>query len=267
MRNDQNTEGLASSYAASAELVALPGHLRPGVYSLFFDQGNLVEAAMVVNAEGGGLSDVDLRVSATLLGHYSQDVGFVRGSAAMVGLGTGFRYHDSWRLGRRDHFAIAHLPGLRARTWLMNGPLRMRGELEAHIDFAAVRPLAFAAYAAEHGTDGLKSVLVRQSYAFAWGGSGRATVGISGGPLELRGLASIGRYRSIQGLDRHQEAVEREAPSVDSLLELASSLAVRGTGPFDIRLDAGRTLRWGSMGGLEQNRWDRHVSLGFEYVF
>jgi hypothetical protein len=265
--NDAESSGVAHALSVSGQLVALPGHLRPGRFSLFFDEGNFTEASLYLSFHGPGLAEADARASAVLLGHYGQDMDLRRGHAGFIGIDSSMRYYDSWRLGRRDHFAIAHLPGPRGALWVRSGQWLARAGLEAHVDFAAVRPLAFPRWSERFGNDGVKTVLIKEGYSFAWGGSTRARLDVTHGAFGSGGAASLGRYRSIQGIDRHQEQVTRDVATTDDIVELDVWGGVRPTPAVELRLEANWLTRRGSMGPVEDSRWDRRVGLSLSHVF
>ncbi len=265
--NDERTSGLMWGGKLAAELVALPGHLRPGKFSLFFDEGNFTEASLAARFDRDGLAEVDLMSSATLLGHYAQAIDAWGGSAYYVGAASALRYYDAWRLGRRDHFAIVHLPGPKGSYWQKQGDLLLRARAAAHPDFAAIRPLAFNSFREQFGSAGVKSVLARRGYSFAWGGSAFLELEATRFPLSAGGQLRVGRYRSIQGLDREQASVTRDLPTVDTVVEAGGWFGVQPAPGFALKLELSELYREGSMAEFEEQRYDRTLELGLWHVF
>jgi hypothetical protein len=267
LQNDALASGTVHSIGLGAELVAMPGFLRPGRFETGFEQGNFTESRLRVLLNEDGLAEADARVSAVLLGYYAQDFVASDGAGKLIGVGTELRYYESWRLGRRDGFAFVHLPGPVAGTFARSGALTARARAAGSVDFAAIHPVAFESWRRSFGTSGLKSVLVNQGYVYAFCGSTRNRMAIGLGPFELGGDANFAICRSLQGLDRVQAEVSREVPSTDLVLELDAHMAARGLGPFELRLELEELRRAGSMGQIDAERSDRRAAGVIEYVF
>jgi hypothetical protein len=267
LHDDLDRSGLAHALSAGAELTALPGFLRPGKYGLFFDEGNFTAAGLRILLDGAGLVEVDAKVSATLLGLYSQRFGAGSGRARLLGLKSALRYFDSWRLDRRDGFAFAHFPGPVLGVWQRWNDLELEAEAEAHVDFAALRPLAYPAWRAKFGSDGVKTVLLKQGYAYDWCGSTQGQFRIAHQGFKLGGDANLARCRSIQGLDRFQSAVTRDIAMTDDVVELRAYAAIEPPAPLELRVQYEQLRRRGSMASVETRRQQEYVGIALDYVF
>ena len=267
MQNDDRRSANVHAINLGAELVAMPGFLRPGDFEIGFDEGNFTEGGIRLLLDEDGLAEADGRVAAVLVGYFSNQFGPSEGSAKMIGVSTELRYYDSWRLGRRDGFAFIHLPGPTVGLWARTDKIGVQARSSGSVDFAAIYPVAFEPWAARFGTAGLKSVLAKENYVYAFCGSTRNQVSASIGPFGLGGNADFALCRSIQGLDRTQALVSRDVPSTDLVLELGAFVSAPKLGPFELRLEADELRRRGSMGRVEAERVDRRISGALDYVF
>ena len=210
------------------KLVAMPGFLMPGRFSVDFHHGNFTEARLRTSFARGLLKDVDLWIGSDLIGHYRQDfTGTDRvraGSATMLAASTDMRYVDRWVFHRRDQFALFHLLGPSGAAWfgLGNG-LLASVEARLHLDFAGITSPAYQNVVAAFGQQGTKSVLQLQNYFLGMGGSGRVGASLAWSGAELAGYAGYGAYRSIDGLDRYQ--TPNDVANTEQLIELGTSLS------------------------------------------
>jgi hypothetical protein len=267
LENDAQDDGFAQSVELTSELVALPGFLRPGRYRVSFDEGNFTEARVRALIGDGGIDEVDLLVNAVHVGRYSQDFSARGGSATMFGMAAALRYFDSWLLDRRDGFAFAHLPGPVMGTWHRWGDLWLETRIEGHLDFSAVRPLAFPDWSLRFGSEGQKGVLIKQGYSYGGCASSQARARLAYEGVSLGGFATAARCHSIQGLDRFQSDVTRDIASIDDVVELGASATVKPSAPIEMRAQFEQLRRRGQMGGVEVQRWDDFLSLTLGYLF
>ncbi len=267
LSNDIGQSGPVHSIGLSAELAAMPGFLRPGQFALGFSDANFVDSALRLSYETGDLVEVDARVSTVLFGYLAQSFGFRSGSAGLVGVGTGLRYYDSWKLDRRDRYSFVHLPRPELAFWARNGKLSAQGRLSAGFDFAGIRPLALEAWRDQFGDYGLRSVVLRRSYTYAGCASSRAQFSVAGPPFRAGAAANVGWCRSIQGMDRFDRSAEGDVASTDSLIELGAWASVHAEGPLELRVEIEQTRRHGSIGPIEAHRWDARASGSVAYVF
>jgi hypothetical protein len=267
LQNDLDAKEPVHTIGLSAELAAIPGFLRQGQFDLGFYESNFVEGALRFSYEGTDLAEVDAQVSTVSFGYLTQAFDRRGGTAQLIGLGTGLRYYDSWKLERRDRYSFVHLPRPVFGFWARSGKLRARARLSAGFDFAGIRPLALDAWRERYGDYGLRSVLLRRSYTYAGCASSRAELNVTVPALGAGALANAGWCRSLGGMDRFDDHPEPEVSSVDSLLELGAWASVRPDGPIELRLELDHNLRRGSMGPLDAARWDARGAAAIAYVF
>jgi hypothetical protein len=93
-------------------------------------------------------------------------------------------------------------------------------------DFAGLHSGAYGPWAAAHvrANDRPKSILRKHNYHYTWGISSRFGAGITLPPLDLQTSLAIGRYASIEGLDRSQEELTVDPEGSERHLELDASL-------------------------------------------
>lgn len=260
-RNDTGARGETHNAIVEAQIVAMPGFLRPGKFGVNFENGNFTDMAVRIGYDDTGLADADLWFEADLLGHYAQDIELrsdgLYGHATMVALSSALRYSQHWLLGDQDEFAVSHMAGPAFRLWTELG--RIKGALYAssHFDFASIVSLAYPDWTARFGEQGTKSSLQKEGYQFHLGGSARLSMSASYRPIEIGGYGSYGRYGSIQGLDREQETVTHDLAGTEQVLEYGgyAGFAVPPL-PIYARVGIERYERWSALGGISVHRWD-----------
>jgi len=264
LKNDVHGRATMHGVRAEAELLAMPGFMRPGRFDLWFDDGVLTSFAFQMGTAQGHLAEVDMRFDASLVGYYRQHVdvseGRAQGYAGMVAYSAGFRHLDRWLLGRRDQLAVTHLAGPSFNLWLKRGDLMGRIKAGLHLDFVAVRSLAFPRWANEHGVFGIKTVLDKRGYYHGFGFSTGIGAEVAYHGLSLGADVGFALYRSIEGLDRKQEIVTRDPAHEDQMLEYDLTIAYGPpAGLVHLSVGVQGTLRWSHMGDATQNRRDRRL--------
>jgi hypothetical protein len=223
---------------AEARIVALPGFDRAGTFTARFQHGAFTEGRLSIDSSARGDLALDARFEAVMLGRYTQALTRAdserdpRGTAWLVGLATAIRYLDH-RIGADDdQIAVTHVLGPALSLWGRRGPLWARLEARAFGDFAAIRSLGFESWRDGRAAEGrpwddVKSVLVKQSYQFLLGGSGRLSLAAGYDTVALDVVGGAGRYAPLEGLDRKEEDVARVEPAGETLLELEAGLSAR----------------------------------------
>jgi hypothetical protein len=259
-RNDLGDAAVMQSALAETELVAIPGFLRPGSFDLLFSDGNFTQMRARVGFAQSELAELDLWFRAAMFGYYTQDFSRAqRGGHAMAISGaSAFEHHQRWLLGHRDEIAVLHLLGPAWDTWLSAAGVRFHSALEASFDFGSIRPAAFAAWHEAHSAEFAKSVLEQYGYAYDWGVSGRLHAELSYRRAELGLRFSYGRYSSIEGLDRYEERITRNTPSVDDLIGYENWIGYQLPHlPIELRMTYESRMHRGSLAGVEVQRWER----------
>lgn len=158
------------------------------------------------------------------------------------------------------------LPALRG--WIAHGPMLLRLSATAHLDFAAIRALPWDRWVGLYGSDGVKTVLQKESYYYAHGSSANAQVVLSHGTTELGLRGFFGHYESIEGLDREQETVYRDVHDADQILEGAAWLGHTTPGaPIHLRVTGEQVYRTSKMTPIQETRWDRRISVNLGLGF
>jgi len=271
IENDERRVSTMHELELTAMLVAMPGFRRLGVFRTLFQHGNFTDARLRIGFADGRHGETDIWVSSVLAGWYTQSfqrpAAGLDGHAAMFGVNTAFRFRDLHLLGRRDHYAIAHLLGPAADLWMDGGGLALHLGAGATADFAAIHPLAFETWTEQFGEGGTKSVLREQGYSFNWGMSGRVNMSITYALFEMGGKAEFGRYGSIEGHDRDQDETARDVHTVDTIADHEVWIALHPPVPARVRLSFERLARSGTMSPFSVSRFDQRLMLQAEYVF
>lgn len=204
---------LAGTLALRTELVTLPGYRREGSIRRAFKQGVFQRFDVDFSFSDVGLSDVDMYARVVPWGFVRQEIHGTgrrrRGWLAMVGLLNAFSMIDRRHALLRDQISATDVIGPTGRLELFLGPASLMLELDAALDFIAVRSLGYPAYAARTGEEGLRSELRDQGYYF---GAGAAVTPRA--RLDLFGVELAAQTRwitawPINGVDRFEEEVTR----------------------------------------------------------
>jgi hypothetical protein len=269
--NDRGDHGTLRDLLFEAKLVAMPGFLRPGRFSVDFKQGNFTEARLRTSLADGWLKDVDLWIGSDMVGHYRQDYtgspDAVVGSGMMVAASVDMRYVDRWLLNRRDQFAMFHFLGPSAKVWFGLGKgLMANAEGRLHLDFAGVTSPAYQLLVAERGADGTKTVLQLQNYYQGVGASGRFAASLSMAGFEVAGHARYGTYRSVDGLDRF--ATPLDPMNTDQIIELGGALSYSPpAAPLSFRVGWESIEHRSQMGPFSISFGDRRVTGSAAILF
>jgi hypothetical protein len=251
-----------------AEIIAMPGFLRPGRFSTGFSEGNFTEGRLRMMWGERRRSDADLWVQAVPFGWYGQDIERVRaagavGHAFMIGGSSALRYRRHTIFGPADELAVAHLFGPSTSLWLTARGLTTRLWANAHPDFASIQSLAYPVWVSRFGEEGMKSTLLAQGYQFHLGGSGRAGLDVRYDAVEASLQVGYGAYGSLQGRDRKQEEVTRDVPGTERVFEHATWLRLRPPGaPVFVGAGLEWTERWSRLGSVEVHHRDRRLLAG-----
>ena len=269
--NDRGDQGTVYDLLFHAKLVAMPGFLQPGRFSIDFNQGNFTEARLRTSIADGLLKDVDLWIGSDLVGHYRQDYtgspDALVGSGAMLAASVDMRYVDRWLLNRRDQFAMFHFLGPSGKLWLaFGGGWVAQAEGRLHLDVAGVTSPAYRQLVAERGAEGTKTVLQLQNYYQGVGASGRARASLSLAGFELGAHARYGAYRSVDGLDRF--ATPLDVANTDQIIELGAGLTYSPpSAPLSLRIDWESLEHRSQMGPYSVSRWDRRAAASVAILF
>lgn len=264
-RNDAGDSAALTALGLSAEIVAMPGFLRPGSIHTSFSGGNFTRFSLRT-AFDASLRELDISADAHLFGGFSQELRAVPGGrtgyANEIAGHTMLHYVDRWLEDRRDQYALLHLLGAVDNLWLPLGHTTLRLGADVSPDFAAPYSLAYERFRLAYGPGGAKSSLEGHGYYFALGASAgvQATLAVDAFSLGVEGR--YGRYESIDGAERMQEQVTRDPHLHDEILELAARTAFEPPDiPLALHLDAAHVGRRSHMAPFTARRSDERVGV------
>lgn len=85
--------------------------------------------------------------------------------------------------------------------------------------FAGIRSFRFRDWRAENPDTVPKAILLKQNYAYHFGGSGGLSLALQTERVRVGSRVTAGHYNSIEGLDRTQEEVTHDVKAMESLLD------------------------------------------------
>ncbi len=246
-------------------LSSIPGDGRPGDFSLFFHEADIVELWL---AGGGGNNarEWDLRSDMQVLGLYGQRIDTSgNGYSGVLALNMGYRFLFQDFDGYNDRLGIAHFPGIGTDFRLRAGPIALRTYWRMNPDFAGVHAAAFPAWrdAAVGDDDTEKTILRKRGYYFAWGLSSRFGGKLQLGPVDLSAAGRIGVYDSQEGLDRNQRDITLDVNATDRVLEFESQVGFTvPTTRFRLGIGWGITDRRSRVADIQVDRSIQTWTLG-----
>lgn len=255
-RVDEGSSFFRYEVSVDADLVAMPGYLRPGAFGRFYADGNFTRFR-VRGLGGPSGNGTFLDSDAVLFGYYAQDVrgeGRPRGWGLSVGSSVGYTYRRDDHEDFHDRWCLTHFPGLALDLTVLRPRLAMHTRLRGYGDFAGVHSMAFDAWRDANPGVITKPVLEREGYYYAWGGSLRFDLDFEMPWVLVGGSVFAGKYRSQDGLDRHQEEIDAMGVDVhasDGILELEAHLRLYPFRrlPISVEIGGARYLRSSRAGG------------------
>jgi hypothetical protein len=224
------------------ELGEIPGHLAP--VDTRGALGNAPLARLSFRVARGPVRGPVFELDAeTFIGGYRHQRlapeadGRVRGHAFLVGTSVAYLYRHEALGWWMDRFGTLSLPGLafdlhlvskRAGAWRRFG-LEIRGRVNG--DFTGIHSGPWQTWNAANPDARAKTILMREGYWYGWGGSFRLEVELSSPHTALGGRVLHGRYRSQEGLDRSQHAVEVDAVGTEAVLDTDVYVRIGPLGP------------------------------------
>ncbi|MEY4549061.1 MAG: hypothetical protein RL685_5256 [Pseudomonadota bacterium] len=249
-----------------AQLASLRGFLEPQSFSTYFARGNFSEASLDLQFTGAGLSSADVAFDAVLAGYYAQ-WSTPRVTGVIVGLGTGLEFVERNALDRRDQYALAHFAGPSLVLFQKGSSFSWTLASRLYGDFAPIRSLAWPRVKAAAPGATYKSSLEGE-YQYNLGGSLRSYAELRFHALLLSVEHMLGRYASIEGLDRFQEQITRDLEGSEHLDERKLTLAIEPPGAL-VRAYAGveRSSHVSELGGVRSGRLERRFVTGVGLAF
>jgi len=249
------------------DLVAMPGFMRPGKFSVLFDDGNFThfDGAFAFN-EAGEAAHMDFWFESALYGQYQQNMegpeDAISGMASRLSITFAFEHVQRWKPGPRDRRAVLHLPGANAAVWVALGGLVGHLELALHPDFSAIDSVAFPLWKGNHEEVLARSVVEKHGYYIGYGGTTWILADLSYKGLALEGRIRYGHVNSIEGIDRAQEDIDNDIELEDDILEYRARFGYSAPDWLvSGRLEYQFIERKGSAAGASGLRsWNRYVA-------
>lgn len=264
--------GQLQGFRIEGEMVAIPGFQRPGTLAILYDDGNFTQFDFGMLFVGGEAAEIDLWIDAAVWGyyqqHYSGPPDAISGTAGTLALSFAFEHVQRWLPSPQDRRAILHLPGGRLGVWSAWDGLIGHFEIGLHPDFTSIDSLAYPVWRDRHPRETARSVLEDRGYYYGWGGTTWVSADLRYGGFELEGGVRLSYANSIEGLDRHEEDITREADFEDSLIEYHGAIGFSDrVSALSSRLELTRIERAGRTEGVSRARAWNYLgfSLGLQF--
>jgi hypothetical protein len=259
---------LEPSVTIETDLVAVPGHGRPGDLSGTLRDGEWTRARFFFTRDDAAIRELSVYTQASLWGRYRQRLRAegtsLFGGSRFWGAATAFDFSIA-RLNSFDDFiGIMHVAGPMTDVTWYQGRLSLRGSLAGFLDFANPRAIAYDELKRRGAVlASTKSVLEHEGYTHAWGFTGAAQLEARWRGLEAACELRYDWFDSIEGLDRHQlsytsgagvyyEGLADDFNVRDQRRTLRASLSWQPPGyPWRLRLWGEDWLRTGQAKGVE----------------
>jgi len=270
----RGTRGYDGRGFFQTELVTVPGYRREGKRSTVFSDGEVTSLRFRIGGSEDRLVDLLLAANALPVGWFWQDIhadasGNLRGSETLAGLHMAAEYtlHDYDRDGRRagDRLALVALGGTIEETAHFRG-LRVSARLDILGDFAGVDAYALPEYEQARADQGLTSVLRKEHYYHAFGGTVRPRLEAAYGAFDAGVEARFDSFRSIEHVDVNG-LLDDEVPAADRRTAGRAWLGAKPWKYLRVFVAGERNQRAGTIANVHASRREAGVHLGMELVF
>lgn len=270
----RGTRGYDARGFFATDLVTVPGYRREGQRSVVFSAGEVTSTRFRIGASEDRLVDLLFAASTIPAGWFWQDIhtdssGHLRGSETLAGLQVTAEYtlHDYVRDHRRpsDRLALVGIGGTVEETVHARG-LTVSARLDIIGDFAGVDAFALPEYETVRAEAGLTSVLRKEHYYHAFGGTVRPRLDAWLGDFDLGVEARFDGFRSIEHVDV-DGALEDEVAAADRRLSARAWLGVTPWRHLRFFLSGERNERSGSLSLVHASKREAGVHAGAELVF
>ncbi len=259
------------------ELIMIPGFERPG-------RGRELRTApsftqIRVEATRNEREMIDFRAfarAAVTMWHRKDITRDGDGWNLLYGLSSAYEYgfHASTmrRLARtRDRVAIAHLLGPTLDLTVHARGLRIRTIVDVYANFGLLRPFAMDAHREQFPDDEVRSTVVRDNYYHAIGVTGSARIQAGYGPVAAGFSHQRDHFKSVQGIDRHQEDLVQDYSLYDkrneSRLWARYGFDLNRDLALEIELAAELRDRSGRVKETKQDEHEQRYVAGLQLVF
>lgn len=262
----RNAVGNGTESTLGIRLDATLAHLGIGDGTGLFADGNWTRARLSLAWSRRGLRDLELEADAILAGAASRQTGTLGTLGWLLGIGTGMSFLDRQTSGVADQVAQMHMTSASgAIRWDYHDlQASLLGRLNG--DFATIRALALPALRSADPGAVLKSTFQR-GYQYHVGASVQLEGALRYGLLRLEGSYSVGRYTSIEGLDRRQEAITRDVQGHEALADLRGQLALEPARWWRISFGYRRSTHDSQLAAQRARRRERRWEMGAGLAF
>jgi hypothetical protein len=202
---DQVKTGLI--LGAHGKVYLLPHYGQESDINRFFTDTALVELALEINLTDEGIDNVTFYAKTLWAAYHRQKIskdhqGNVRGYSFFAGPASAFE-HIQYETGDfEDAIGAVHLLGPAMELAFFQNNSYIRIGVDIFGDFAMVRSFALPEYAENHALDGIKSVLQKRKYYYAFGVTVNPKIEIRRDPYRFITEYKYSYYDSFEGADR-----------------------------------------------------------------
>jgi len=213
----------------ATEIILIPDFDRPGRARALYAEPAFSEIRFEAMRDDEALTDFDIFIRTGITTWHRKDLGARRGYNLLYGLSSAYEFGFHASPGRysrytRDAIAIGHIGGGTVDLTVRRGGLQVRGVVDVYGDYAMLRNYAMSDHRALHPDEQVRSTIVRANYYHALGFTTRASVRATLAGLRLGLAYQQDMFRSIQGLDRHQDEIVDDYAMTDRRGEGRASL-------------------------------------------
>jgi hypothetical protein len=264
-------------FALDTELIMIPGFDRPGRGRQLRTAPSFTQIHVHVTRDEDSVTDFRARARAAVTAWNRKDIApNGDGWTLVYGLSSAYEYGHHESNGReskstRDRVAVAHLLGPTVDLAVRRDAWRFRAVADVYANFGLLRNYAIDEHRARFPDDEVRSTIERDNYYHALGLTGRATLQLSYGPLAVGVLYQRDHFKSVQGLDRHQEDLVEDYPLYDQRGEGQTWLryGLRPSADLSVELELSLELRTrsGRVKTTESDSQEERYLAGARFVF
>ena len=267
---------LDARVAFRTEIIGVSGYDDVGTKSVFVADTMVSRLAGETAIAGTGLRDVQVDADVAPFGYYAHSLaGYderLVGHRFFVGptLGFGYGLHSYFRAPANepdDRVAGVHAGGMTAEYQRV-GRLHVRTALDLRPEFATVESLALPGYQARAGDPrSLPTVTRNEGYYFAAGAALLPSAELGFDAWTVGAQARLESYWGIRGLDRHQEAIEREVDLRDIRSLFRAYVGLAPITHLTLQLGLGQRTRESRAGAAvtQLTEWALDTSAGVTF--
>jgi hypothetical protein len=192
---------------AHGKLYLIPQYGEEVDINRFFKDTVFVELALEINLTDEGINNLTFYAKTLWAAYHRQQIsrdhtGNVIGYSFLVGPASAFE-HIQYETGEFENaIGAVHLLGPAIELAFFQNSNYIRIGVDVFGDFAMVKPFAFPEYVENHSIDGIKSVLQKRRYYYAYGVTVNPKIEIRRDPYRFTTEYKYSYYDSFEGSDR-----------------------------------------------------------------